>query len=362
MSRTEVLPKKGFVYWARKNPGGALGSLVMLALMVYGIVSMMEWAVFKATWFAASGSEVQDGGAGWAFIGNKILLFIFGFYPSDSWWRIGLLLVLLAASIVPFTLKGFRHKPLWFLILLVLAPMLVAYLAGGGPGLVARSTNDLGGLSLTLILSYLGLLLSFPLGIVLALGRQSKLPVVRQFSVAYIEFFRGIPLITILFLSSVAVPFFLPNGVSLDKLVRVTLGLVVFQSAYLAEVIRGGLQAIPRGQYEAADSLGLSYPLKNYLVILPQALRHTVANIGGISISFIKDTTLVLIIGMFDLLGIVHPLANDPQWLGFAPEGLLFAGLVYWLICYSVSRISLHLEKHFTDDPNKGDKHGSVQN
>lgn len=362
MSTNNAVAKKGFVYWSRKNPAGAIGSMVILALLAYCIWSILDWALFKATWIAANGSEIKDGGAGWAFIGNKIMLFIFGFYPSDSWWRIGLLLVLLAASVLPFAIKTFKHKPLWFLVLLVISPLMVAYLAGGGPGLAQRSTNDLGGLSLTLILSYLGLLLSFPLGVILALGRQSKLPVIRHFSVAYIEFFRGIPLITILFLSSVAVPFFLPNGFSLDKLVRVTLGLVVFQSAYLAEVLRGGLQAIPKGQYEAADALGLSYPLKNYLVILPQALGHTVANIGGISISFIKDTTLVLIIGMFDLLGIVHPLANDPNWLGLAPEGLIFAGLVYWIICYSVSRITIRLEKHFADDPNKGDKHGTVQN
>ncbi len=191
----------------------------------------------------------------------------------------------------------------------------------------------------------MGLAYSFPLGLLLALGRRSELPVVRGLSVAYIEFFRGIPLITILFMSSVVVPFFLPPGASVDKIVRIVIGMTFFQSAYLAEVIRGGLQSIDKGQYEAADALGFGFWLKAYLIILPQALKAVISNIGSISISFLKDTTLVLIIGMFDLLGIVTPLVNDSNWLGMEPEGLIFAGIVYWIICFAVSRITRSIER-----------------
>ena len=204
-------------------------------------------------------------------------------------------------------MKQIKHKILIMGAQMILWPLIISLLLSGGLGLEKISSNDWGGLTLTFILSIMGLLYSFPLGIIMALGRRSSLKVIKGLSVAYIEFFRGIPLITILFMSSVVVPFFLPQGVAVDKMVRVIIGMTLFQSAYLAEVIRGGLQSIPTGQYEAADSLGFKFGLQSYLVILPQVLRMTVSNIGGISISYIKDTTLVLIIGMFDLLGIVSP-------------------------------------------------------
>lgn len=319
---------------------------ILLGIFIYLVVaSFLDWAVFNAVWTGESRAVAVPDGATWAFIGAKFRFFMFGFFPADQIWRILLFYVLIAASIVPLLLKKFEHKLFVFLSYFLLWPLLTFVLIGGAFGLEEVASNDWGGLSLTIILSLLGLLFSFPLGVITALGRRSKLPVIRTLCTAYIEFFRGIPLITILFMSSVVVPFFMPPGVQVDKMLRVVIGMSFFQSAYLAEVFRGGLQAIPKGQYEAAETLGMNYFQQMFLVIIPQVLRSTISNIGGISISFIKDTTLVLIIGMFDLLGVVRPTSSDPMWLGMEPEGYVFAGLVYWLICFIVSKITNKIEK-----------------
>ncbi len=328
------------------TPVNALLTLAMAFLVVRISVWFADWAFFNAVWTGESRDVARSGGATWAFIIAKIRFFMFGFYPKEQIWRIPLTFVLIAATMVPYFFKRINHKILIMGAQMLLWPLIIAvFLSGGVFGLEKISSNDWGGLTLTFILSLMGLLYSFPLGILMALGRRSRLPVIRGLSIAYIEFFRGIPLITILFMSSVVVPFFLPNGTALDKIFRVIVGMTMFQSAYLAEVIRGGLQAIPRGQYEAADALGFRFGLQSYLIILPQALKLTISNIGGISISFLKDTTLVLIIGMFDLLGIVSPLASDSNWLGMEPEGLIFAGILYWVICFTVSRLTYRLEE-----------------
>jgi len=331
-------------------------SLLALFIIVRLGIWFLNWAIIRAVWTGESKEVARAGGATWAFIGSKMRFFLFGFYPKEHIWRIPLSFLLMGASFIPLFLKGIKHKVLVFGAFLIIWPLIIGFFLSGGIGLEKVSTNDWGGLMLTLILSMLGLLYSFPLGILLALGRRSELPVIRGLSVAYIEFFRGIPLITILFMSSVVVPFFLPEQLKVDKIIRVVIGMTFFQSAYLAEVIRGGLQAIPKGQYEAADSLGFSFGLKQYLIILPQVLKITVSNIGGISISFIKDTTLVLIIGMFDLLGIVNPLASDSNWLGMEPEGLIFAGLVYWGICFLISRLTYKIEDKVNTLPVTGAK------
>lgn len=320
-------------------------TIVLGVALYFVIAGFLEWAVFKAVWTGDSRAVARPGGATWAFIVAKFRFFMYGFYPEKQIWRINLYYILIAATFVPLFIRKFPGKILVFASYFILWPLLTSILVGGGFGLKAVSSNDWGGLALTVILSLLGLLFSFPLGVITALGRRSKMPVIRVLSTAYIEFFRGIPLITILFMSSVVVPFFLPPGVSVDKMVRVVIGMSLFQSAYLAEVFRGGFQAIPRGQYEASEALGMSYVQQNYLIIFPQVLRATISNIGGISISFIKDTTLVLIIGMFDLLGVVNPTSNDSHWLGMEPEGYVFAGLVYWFICFAVSKITLGIEK-----------------
>ncbi len=338
------------------TPVNAVLSLLMLYVLVRFAVWFVNWAFINAVWTGETRDVAQPGGATWAFIIAKIRFFLFGFYPKKHIWRIVLTFVLMGASFIPYFLKSVKHKILVFAAHMILWPLLIWFFLSGGVGLEKISTNDWGGLTLTFILSSLGLLYSFPIGILLALGRRSELPVIRILSTIYIECFRGIPLITILFMASVVVPFFLPPQVAVDKIIRVVIGMTFFQSAYLAEVIRGGLQAIPKGQYEAADALGFKFGLQQYLVIMPQVLKVTISNIGGISISFIKDTTLVLIIGMFDLLGIVSPLASDSNWLGMEPEGLIFAGLVYWVICFAISRLTYKIEARANTLPAVGVK------
>ncbi|MDC7221143.1 MAG: amino acid ABC transporter permease [Spirochaetales bacterium] len=335
------------------TPFNAILSLFMLFILVKAAIWIVNWAFIKAVWVGDSRDVAREGGATWAFVIAKLRFFAFGFYPKKHIWRIVVTLVLLVASFIPYFMKSIKHKMLVFAAHMVVWPIIIGFFLAGGIGLEKVATNDWGGLTLTLILSLLGLLYSFPLGILLALGRRSEQTVIRVLSTAYIEFFRGIPLITILFMASVVVPFFLPSQMQVDKIVRVVLGMTFFQSAYLAEVIRGGLQAVPKGQYEAADALGFRFGLQQYLIIMPQVLKITLSNIGGISISFIKDTTLVLIIGMFDLLGIVTPLASDTNWLGMEPEGLLFAGLVYWAICFAISRLTYKMEEKVNTLPDR---------
>jgi len=225
---------------------------------------------------------------------------------------------------------------------LIVAPVL---LGGGVAGLGVVETRQWGGMMLTVVVTVYGLAAAFPLGVLLALGRRSELPMVRAVSVAFIELWRGVPLITVLFMSSVMLPLFLPEGVEMNKLVRALVGVALFAAAYMAEVVRGGLQAIPPGQYEAAAALGLGYWRTMGLVVLPQALRHVVPGIANTFIALFKDTTLVLVIGLFDFLGVIQAALTDTEWLGFAPEGYVFAAAVYWVVCFSMSRFSQRLER-----------------
>ena len=216
---------------------------------------------------------------------------------------------------------------------------------GGVFGLVPVDTARWGGLSLTLLLAAVGCLAALPLGIVLALGRQAtNMPIVKSMCVMFIEFWRGVPLITVLFMSSVMLPLFLPEGVSFDKLLRALIGITLFQSAYMAEVVRGGLQAIPKGQYEAADALGLGYWRKMGLIVMPQALKIVIPGIVNTFIALFKDTTLVIIVGLLELLGMVQNALNDPNWLGYSTEGYVFTAFVFWIFCFSMSRYSQWLE------------------
>lgn len=346
---------KSFIHTLRKEffntPVNAVLTLLMAWIVIKLGIWFINWAFINAVWSGESREVARQNGATWAFINAKLRFFMFGFYPKEQIWRIPLTIILLSLTMVPYFIKNIKHKVIIIAMQMILWPLIISFFLTGGWGLEKVSTNDWGGLTLTFILSITGLLYSFPLGVLMALGRRSKLPVIRGLCVAYIEFFRGIPLITILFMSSVVVPFFLPNGVAVDKMVRVVIGMSIFQSAYLAEVIRGGLQSIPMGQYEAADALGFKFGLQSYLIILPQVLKMTISNIGGISISFIKDTSLVLIIGMFDLLGIVSPLASDTNWLGMEPEGLIFAGMIYWIICFTISRLTYKMETKANELP-----------
>ncbi|MGP1929224.1 MAG: amino acid ABC transporter permease, partial [Arsenophonus sp. ER-BJ3-MAG3] len=263
-------------------------------------------------------------------------------------WRINLSLVLGLLSIIPMFIKSMPRRGRYIACWAVIYPIVVWFLMYGGYfGLERVETRQWGGLTLTLIIASVGIAGALPLGILLALGRRSEMPVVRTLSIIFIEFWRGVPLITVLFMSSVMLPLFMAEGTTIDKLVRALVGVILFQSAYVAEVVRGGLQALPKGQYEAAESLSLGYWKTQMLVILPQALKMTIPGLVNTIIALFKDTSLVIIIGLFDLFSSVQQATVDPTWLGMSTEGYVFAAMVYWIFCFSMSRYSQYLEKRF---------------
>jgi len=340
----------GPTVWLKRNlfssPLNTALTLLALYLLYQWIPPAVSWLVLDADWQGQSRAACTGDGACWVFVKDRFSQFIYGFYPETERWRVNAAFALLALACAPLFIRRVPGKRWPVLFLLFVYPVVAWFLfLGGGFGLPPVETRLWGGLMLTLIIAGIGMVASLPLGILLALGRQSHMPVVRGLCVAFIELWRAVPLITVLFMASVMLPFFLPEGVNFDKLLRALIGISLFQSAYMAEVVRGGLQAIPRGQYEAAAALGLRYWQIMGLVVLPQALRHVIPGIVNTFIALFKDTTLVLIIGLFDLLGIVQAAATDPEWLGFAVEGYLFAGLGFWVFCFGMSRYSQHLER-----------------
>jgi general L-amino acid transport system permease protein len=255
---------------------------------------------------------------------------------------------MLAAGLIPMAIPSAPRKGLNAVFLFVVFPVLAFILLVGGMfGLRPVDTPLWGGLMVTLVVSYVGIVASLPIGILLALGRRSKLPIVRTFSVMFIEIPRGVPLITVLFMASVMLPLFLPPGVNFDKLMRALIGVAVFSAAYMAEVVRGGLQAIPRGQYEAAQALGLGYWKMMRFIVLPQALKIVIPGIVNTFIGLFKDTSLVYIIGLFDLLGIVRLNFADTNWASWQTPatGLVFCAFIFWIFCFSMSRYSQFMER-----------------
>lgn len=321
--------------------------------------AVLDWALLSAVFKGADGSACShpDAGACWPFVAAKLGQFLHGRYPDAELWRVQLTYALGLAGLVPLMVPATPGKKWLALYLLVAFPVLAwILLTGGWFGLKPVPTDKWGGLLVTLVVACVGIAASFPLGILLALARRSDLPAVRTFAIGYIELVRGIPLITMLFMASVMLPLFLPSGVTLDKLLRALVGVTLFSAAYLAEVIRGGLQAIPRGQGEAADALGLSYWQKMGLIVLPQALKLTIPGIVNSFISLFKDTSLVLIIGLFDLLGIVQQgVQADAKWFSphTAATGYVFAGFLFWAFCFGMSRYSAFLERRLS----AGDRH-----
>ncbi len=337
---------KGVIHWFKENLFSDLTSSILTIISLYVLYlvlpPLLNWLIFDATW-SGTKEEITGDGARWIFIYEKFNQFIYGFYPEDQYWRPNLILVLFFVSI--FT---FKKMPTMLKFAVIASfPIVSFFLIYGGLGLEIIPTSKWGGLLLTIVVASVGIVASFPIGILFALGRQSKMPIIRTISIMYIEFIRGVPLITLLFMSSVILPLFFPEGVDFDKLLRALIGITLFQAAYIAEVIRGGLQAIPKGQYEAADSMALSYWQSMGLIILPQALKISIPNIVGAFISLFKDTTLVLIIGLFDLLAMVTLTTTDANWLGFETEGYVFITFVYWVICFSMSKYAKSIEDKF---------------
>ncbi|WP_062264852.1 amino acid ABC transporter permease [Endozoicomonas arenosclerae] len=350
-AREPPVNSRGILGWARENlfasPSQSLVTLALLYGLYLFIPPFWQWAVMDASWTGSSRSDCTTEGACWAFVTARLDQFIYGFYPDSEIWRVNLFFAQLAVVLGWLMIPRIPGKKMALVIgLLVLPVTSWLILTGSLLGLPPVETHQWGGLMVTLVLALYGMLASLPVGVLLALGRRSSMPVVRTFCTAYIELWRGVPLITVLFMASVMLPLFVPEEIVFDKLVRAMIGIVMFQSAYMAEVVRGGLQAIPRGQVEACQSLGMGYWQSMLLVVLPQAIRLVIPGIVNTFIALFKDTSLVLVIGLFDLLSIVQAGLNDPQWLGSAVEGYLFAGFVFWLFCFGMSQYSQRLEKH----------------
>ncbi|MCP4284893.1 MAG: amino acid ABC transporter permease [Gammaproteobacteria bacterium] len=340
----------GIVGWLRANlfPSALNTLLTLLSIYIIYLVFVpaVSWVFINSNWVGDSREACTSGGACWVFILARFDQFMYGFYPESEYWRINLAFAILVVLLVLLNIKQVPRKGWLALFTLIGYPVIAYYLFYGGAfGLEVVETSRWGGLSLTLVLSIVGIVASLPIGIMLALGRNSQMPIAKAASIIFIEFWRGVPLITVLFMSSVMLPLFLPEGTSFDKLLRAMIGIVLFESAYMAEVVRGGLAAIPKGQYEAAKALGLNYWKSMSLIILPQALKLVIPGIVNTFIALFKDTTLVLIIGLFDLLTTVEAGFKDSNWLGYALEGYAFAALVYWIFCFSMSRYSQNLER-----------------
>ncbi len=345
-------PLSRMVFWAKKNLfsswTNSLLTLLCLWLMWQLIPPLLNWTIFNANWLGTSRTDCTREGACWVFIHARFGQFMYGLYPIEQRWRINTTLLIGLLTLIPLFWRAMPRRGRYLVVWMVAYPLLVwLMLYGGFLGLTRVETRQWGGLTLTLIIAAVGIAGALPLGILLALARRSSMPVVRILSVVFIEFWRGVPLITVLFMSSVMLPLFMTEGTSIDKLIRALVGVVLFQSAYVAEVVRGGLQALPRGQTEAAESLGLGYWKTQGLVILPQALKMVIPGLVNTIIALFKDTSLVIIIGLFDLFSSVQQATVDPAWLGMSTEGYVFAAAVYWIFCFSMSRYSQHLEKRF---------------
>ena len=369
-SRKPPVATTGILGWLRMNLFSSwvnsLISLFVLYILFQFIPWILNWTIFAADFkYNFNGEEItnremcsrvldpENGGACWAIIYVRFYQFMYGFYPREEVWRVNLSYIMLAVAVVPLLFDNFPFRK-HFLKFTYIFPVIAFFLLNGGLGLESVSTNKWGGLLVTLVLGCTGIALAFPLGIILALGRRSNLPVISMMCTLFIEFIRGVPLITLLFFGMVMLPLFLPEGIDMDGLARVLVAVTLFQSAYMAEVIRGGLQAIPQGQYEAARSIGLSYWQMNLKVVLPQAIRISIPSIVNTSIGLFKDTTLVIIVGLLDLLGIGRGALADTTWLGLAYEVYFFVSLVFFIFTFAMSRYSLYLEKKLKTGINMG--------
>lgn len=345
----------GALAWAQKNlfstPLDTLLTVLGVAFLLWVVPPLFGFLVGNAVGPYGTVEECRalDAGACWAFIYNEMEFFIYGFYDIPEQWRPNIVFALGALLLVPLLSPRVPFKRLNAVLFLVVYPVFSYFLLAGGVfGLKYVPTEQWGGLLVTLIISVVGITLSLPIGIVLALGRQSQMPIIKTVCVAFIELIRAVPLITVLFMASIMLPLFMPQGTTIDKFLRALVGVTLFTAAYMAEVVRGGLQAIPRGQYEAAQALGLSYWQRMTFIILPQALKHVIPGIVNNFISLFKDTSLVYIVGMKDLLEAVKT-KNDSalEWksANSSITGYIFAASVFWIFCFGMSRYSMWMER-----------------
>lgn len=354
MESTQIGPPKlsiGLIGWLRKNLfNGWLNTLLTLvALWIFyqAVSALFSWGVWHASFSMDRDSCNGIEGACWTFVFNNWYLYLAGTYPWEEKYRLFIAYgYVIALGLVTFHPLAWGKK--WTIIAWFLTPLVFLLIIKGGwwTGLNPVDSDNIGGFTLTLILSVFGIVASFPIGIMLALGRRSqKMPIVKSLCIVYIEMIRGVPLITILFMSSVVLPLFFPESIDMDKVLRAQIGIILFSAAYQAETVRGGLQAISRGQEEAAMAIGLNYWQTMSFIILPQALRIMIPALVSGAIGLFKDTSLVLIIGLIDFLYVTQMAAANPKWLGREIEGYAFIALIYWICCFSMSRYSMRLEK-----------------
>jgi general L-amino acid transport system permease protein len=350
---------RGPVAWIRQSlfstPANSVLTLLVLALLYFIIPPVIRFVLVDAVWTGADRSVCREDvvhhavGACWAFVGDRIGYFTYGSYPVAQRWRVDVFFALLGVGVVWMLWLGAPRKGLGAVYFFVVFPIASFLLLSGGDwvGLEPVPTAFWGGILVTMVVSIVGIVFSLPLGILLALGRRSRLPVVRLASVIFIEVVRGVPLITVLIMANTMLPLFLPVGVSVDRLLRPLVGVAIFSAAYMAEVVRGGLQAIPKGQYEGAMSLGLGYWRMMYFIVLPQALRIVIPGIVNTFIGLFKDTTLVYVVGLFDLIKTIEAARIDPIWAAptVSYTGYAFAFLFYWIFCFGMSRYSLFVER-----------------
>ena len=329
-------------------------TVVMVLLAFWLVPPFLGWAVMNAVVRPdADACQAARGvGACWGVITEKWRFIIFGRYPFESQWRPEVATILLLGLLVVSCIRAF-WKP-WLAILWFLVVPAFFWLMGGGFGLAPVPTDNWGGLPLTIMLATFGIAFAFPLSILVALGRRSSMPAIRTLCILYVELIRGVPLISVLFMASFLFPLFLPVGKSPDVLLRVLVGLTLFAAAYLAEIVRGGLQVIPRGQVEAAATLGLSYWQTQRKIVLPQALALVVPGIMNSFIAIFKDTSLVTIVSLYELTGALNlALNSDANWRPFKIEGYFFIVLVYFAFCFAMSRYSLWVEKKLGASKNR---------
>jgi general L-amino acid transport system permease protein len=343
----------GVLGWIRANLfNGWLNSLLTIIALIFlwkTVPSLLRWLIIDAAWFTSGAQCREVDGACWSVITRNFRFIIFGFYPFDQHWRPTVAMLLLFGLLFLSQNRRYWNKYFGWTWILGLAAMGLL-MRGGIFGLTAVETGKWGGLPLTLLLSVFGLTAAYPLGVLLALGRQSRMPMIRWLCVVYIELIRGVPLISLLFMGSIIFPLFLPEGITINKILRAQVAIILFTAAYIAEVVRGGLQAMPRGQYEAAESMGLNYFLTMRLIILPQALKIVIPPTVSILISAFKDTSLVVIIALFDLLKTTQTALVNPEWMGFSREAYIFVAIVYFLGCFSMANYSRRLEKELKTD------------
>ena len=350
--------QSGLAGWLRASlfstPANTALTLASVLLMAWAVPPVVRFLLIDAVWSGTSreaclaSPQNPQPGACWAFVRVWLSYFVYGSYPLGERWRVDVFFAALVLGIVWLCRLSAPRRDLGALYFFVILPIASVVLLYGFPaiGIAAVPTTLWGGILVTVVVATVGIVASLPVGIVLALGRRSDLPAVRLLSVTFIEFVRGVPLITVLFMASVMLPLFVPERYEPDKLVRALIGVALFASAYMAEVVRGGFAAVPRGQYEAARALGFGYWRMMALIVLPQALQVTLPNIVNTFIGLFKDTTLVFIVGIFDFLRTIEVARADPKWSAptIAPTGYVFAALFYFICCYGMSRYARGVE------------------